>query len=919
MPEVVSREERATKFEQRASRPRIDAIMAMENLEERATSLKEYLQEHGISSIHSYDDNFSLQSRVQQIARIDISLQYEHYVNNHWFTLFKTMDPSVQGIEDPLTPALDFVVDRAVTMRRIKAFLMYKFMIAQPKTAGSNKVAASTVTGWGNVLFGMVVHRLGEVDTPVETTSRILGGRTHNGIYFAIKKAVNAIISANDLPPRSRQYTVYGRDELGLLQDDIMKSMMAGVDWDLCMSRLALITIAFVTGLRIGSMCATDPKDSDRKGMDADDIQFQRDTGTKTPSWITLIHVRHLKGYQLPSDRRHMDFTLMPMKLVENLNMDPSVYLLPMLMARSMLREQGTKKLIRTVEELTTSTASTLEGFGGPLFADRQGRYSKASDMNHAIRVHATHVGLPTGGVHTFRKDVATEISIITSNDIARDLLNHQQQQNALGVHYTRGPAMMDLAGLRSGETLTAQQREALDKSTIAHTRFYSLAAKAIASGNGNKSATQVQAIKRKRSPRDHDDMVAEAQEMFPELKKLLDEYSLLVAKLNDPKLPASFTRQSNRVIKQIKERYPHNETYSTLVDTATDIAILMRKATDAYHIKQKKRNTQATASISVPELQDAQDSLKDLKKERATMEQRVASSLRQSMTAIGSVGRSERSAQEETDNDNWVESMEGIPVPSPFDEDGPSSILDPNLIINDSLATANIQTREATAIARLSRIGLLLSFRKGRERFNGLVEYINTACVCPLCTWSPSLAPVIKASRSVGVFSSARPSEDGRVPGWISQRISLIKEHLNDFHHPEVELVLLGGQLPSSSFSSPSVPVPLDFGLRNNTEFMEGINFTSNDMDTVKALWMAPLPSLLKPKHRAEEGYATTALHATLHSTTPAALGFPSHVQQTCNDMMRTDFELPTARSTKIDSTRPGFRCTMAANGRIW
>ncbi|CAO1624974.1 unnamed protein product [Sympodiomycopsis kandeliae] len=78
-------------------------------------------------------------------------------------------------------------------------------------------------------------------------------------------------------------------------------------------------------------------------------------------------------------------------------------------------------------------------------------------------------------------------------------------------------------------------------------------------------------------------------------------------------------------------------------------------------------------------------------------------------------------------------------------DEDGPASILYQELIISDSIAVATSQEVEITAVARLAKMGFFLSLLQGRRRYEALIEYIMTACVCPLCPWSPSKAPIMQ------------------------------------------------------------------------------------------------------------------------------------------------------------------------------
>ncbi|CAO1636951.1 unnamed protein product [Sympodiomycopsis kandeliae] len=199
--------------------------------------------------------------------------------------------------------------------------------------------------------------------------SRILGGRAKAGIYHEVLKVTNALIVQENLPTQASERVTYGREEVALMQDALIQDIAIAKDWKQCMSTLIVLALGFIAGLRAGSICSSDPKDSERGGMDSEDLKFQRSFNTKVNSFATLVNVRHLKGYILPTDRRFVDLTLALIKYVQNLHLDPSVYLLPYLMTTGRLREAGPGgKVIEIMEQLANTKASVLEGFGGPLY-----------------------------------------------------------------------------------------------------------------------------------------------------------------------------------------------------------------------------------------------------------------------------------------------------------------------------------------------------------------------------------------------------------------------------------------------------------------------------------------------------------------------------------------------------------------------
>lgn len=179
---------------------------------------------------------------------------------------------------DPLTDAMDFPSNRDVSRRRLVAFLPFKFHTSTPtKTShdldtARSSVIAPIVRHWAQTICQGVLHELVEAKKDAAEISRLMGGR--DGLYMALKQASASIAAKHNLPAKARQSIYYGRHEIGLIQDNVLEDIARGADWTAMMQRLAVVTICFITGLRVGSLCATDRQDDERAGMDASDLRF---------------------------------------------------------------------------------------------------------------------------------------------------------------------------------------------------------------------------------------------------------------------------------------------------------------------------------------------------------------------------------------------------------------------------------------------------------------------------------------------------------------------------------------------------------------------------------------------------------------------------------------------------------------------
>ncbi|SPO34664.1 uncharacterized protein PSFLO_00135 [Pseudozyma flocculosa] len=110
-----------------------------------------------------------------------------------------------------------------------------------------------------------------------------------------IRHAYQQIEELN-LPERGLERSWWGRFEVELILDHMAADLVRGGCVAFGLQKIALLQIVFLTGLRIGSLVATDKKDRSRLRMLCSDVSFH-----KEPSgYTTTLCISHLKWFQTP-------------------------------------------------------------------------------------------------------------------------------------------------------------------------------------------------------------------------------------------------------------------------------------------------------------------------------------------------------------------------------------------------------------------------------------------------------------------------------------------------------------------------------------------------------------------------------------------------------------------------------------------
>ncbi|CAO1619447.1 unnamed protein product [Parajaminaea phylloscopi] len=221
----------------------------------------------------------------------------------------------------------------------------------------------------------------------------------------------------------------------------------ASTSWETLLSLQCLLRLVFITGLRAGSLMATDPQDDQRHGMRCRDLKFHLIPGGG--AWILEPSIEHFKGSNTPATRRIECLDIRPVSVESNLEFEPTWGLLALLIGRRRLREQGGEE-IKSFDDLLNSKAVELEGFTDePLFT-RGALEMSVADGCDILRTYTVKLGLPFGSFHMMRRDVAQDAKALLHDDHqVRMLLAHQSNRDVTNQRYTGGNRNVDLTAMR--------------------------------------------------------------------------------------------------------------------------------------------------------------------------------------------------------------------------------------------------------------------------------------------------------------------------------------------------------------------------------------------------------------------------------------------------------------------------------------
>ncbi|CAO1613005.1 unnamed protein product [Parajaminaea phylloscopi] len=301
-------------------------------------------------------------------------------------------------------------IERLATL--IKAFLSFA-IVSKDGRHKSGKITRGYLRSMkDHILYGVGQNILQQepADRCAEVLRRVFArgrAQAHSkpGLWHLVGAHVAWLIGHHSLPVRVKDpLEAYGPEEARLIVQRLHHSLVSdrwspesGRSWQGILQILAITLLCFQTGLRIGSVVASDPKDPERLGLACEDISFRR---TAMGAWLLKIRVRFLKGFNTPGDRRDVHPWVRPMKSEAGLDFESAVPLLLLLISRKKLKEQGINgKIIESVDQLVGSNAEAFVGCSGePLFRVWDGRgwaYMGVALACGILRTTIAQVGLP--------------------------------------------------------------------------------------------------------------------------------------------------------------------------------------------------------------------------------------------------------------------------------------------------------------------------------------------------------------------------------------------------------------------------------------------------------------------------------------------------------------------------------------------
>lgn len=851
MPPIVTVEEREAVVRRRPiAQPSVTSSALDMDDEDGLPLLEE------IAALMRESEAHTTEPRLQQIARIDLAIRFRRFCSeilpvyvargltkfnhNHNRDAFSYGD----------VPAL---------AERLKLFITQQVVETKGLCdhSGAAHVSISSVRQWKRLLIKNVVMYVQEKETLDTYEKALRNVLKHSvdekqGIVSQLSDHVAYLINRFNLKTASKAPGVYGAPEVQLILNDMFKNLTIGKPGETMLQRIALVQTCFLTGLRVGSLVATDHLDEDRQGMKQSDVSF---TSEKPGAWTLHLRATHLKDYNAAEKSNAIRFRMRPLQKPSNILLEPAVLFLLLLLNRGALRADGPDgPVIGSVEQLLVSESYRLVGVGDePMF--RHGRVDRCLTVSDAcllLKKHTASVGLPYGSFHRLRQDFGTQVQTLFGSAMARELMHHSVQHDTLSRHYTGVVELFDLVGIRTGEgaqdaTLQATNREEAILSGFAH-RCVAISLQQDgteereAQGSTIQGTTVPSINMNRRKRRTHEEVVETLLKNNEAFASLHARYTVAAASLEDVrdiKLPyvRNVRGQQNQVDKSLRrlailDRGKHKE--------AQEAWSSLRKLRDAMQkerdndsrkydtAKKRKRETAVANASSVPitreSIKQARETLKPRRPQvpdRAGFRTGLQSDdifSRQDANEVNRIsgpsrgdGRLPVAARHEDATADATHLVDGVEetaetLSQQHDEAGArDDTFDQGQVIEGELQDGSEDESEAEAIRfRLAWLRFLAGVSRAHERESKLLDFIVAAGSCPLCPFGPNGSFTMSASKErIGLFAGGSGKSQSTAHSYSNPR-----KHLAKFHPNELTALRVGKQLNPGVAQSPLVPV---------------------------------------------------------------------------------------------------------------
>lgn len=249
----------------------------------------------------------------------------------------------------------------------------------------------------------------------------------------------------------SKPLGFYSALEVQLILNDMLKRLTTGNSNNCLLQRIALVQTCVMTGLRIGSLAATNRQDPILQAMQQRDVTF---TCLRNRAWTLFLKIKHLKGYNAAKSSMEVQVQMCPLQVLSNILLELTVIYLLLLINQGALQADGPDRpKICSVKALLASESHCFVGVGDHLmFQSLPGKALDTKQACNLLAIHTNTIGLPYALYHRLRKDFAMQMQMLFGSAVARELMHHNVQHDALNCHYTGGIKLFNLVGLQTGK-----------------------------------------------------------------------------------------------------------------------------------------------------------------------------------------------------------------------------------------------------------------------------------------------------------------------------------------------------------------------------------------------------------------------------------------------------------------------------------
>ncbi|KAI0320310.1 hypothetical protein OF83DRAFT_611825 [Amylostereum chailletii] len=337
------------------------------------------------------------------------------------------------------------------TVRKYGASYLRTRVIATPGRYGPH-VKASTLQEWLITFVSCIVMYCHD-----GTTNELVGLRLliQANFYKTLEDEMESLIQEYKLDRKREPVHRFGRHEVRqLLIEALANSTNVGrlVKLQTCCA----ILIGFILGARPGSLAASSSGYRELgKYLKLKNITIER---VGVLEFNVTLNIDNWKGFQQGAYQKEQDYILEPVKLVHNLPLEPSTWIVAYLLERGAFGPNVTADTLITdhtamleiVPEMLEEAFFLTPAAGGPTLTTTP---ATSGTLYSTISNLARNAHLPSTGLYALRRETGNYYITVLNKEHAAGILGHSSRDfRTLSRHYSRGPANLSLTRIRLGD-----------------------------------------------------------------------------------------------------------------------------------------------------------------------------------------------------------------------------------------------------------------------------------------------------------------------------------------------------------------------------------------------------------------------------------------------------------------------------------